>query len=308
MFANQFIRIDLVKIFHLNNPAAGNGTGKKFFSPINFEIENFGISYKAIQTEYAGHGTELIRDLDFGNYDALVVSGGDGTLFEVVNGYFKNKSVKKIPIAVVPIGRGNAFARDINLSPDNWKDSIEKLSTGKTKKVDVAKFIMHNEEYYFINILGFGFVTDVAGTAFKLRVFGHLSYLIGVFYQMLRLKPYDLRIEIDGNIIKRENVFVEISNSRYTGKDFLMAPSAKIDDGFLDVVLLNKVTRSRLLQCLPKIFKGTHIEMKEVETFKAKKIMIETSPQKLLTPDGQLMGSTPIEIECLTQAIEVFTN
>ncbi len=297
-----------MKIFHLNNPAAGNGTGNKFFSSINFEIEKLGIVYKAIQTEYAGHGTELIGDLDFGNYDALVVSGGDGTLFEVVNGYFKNESGKKIPIAVVPIGRGNAFARDINLSPDNWKDSIKNLPEGRTKKIDVAKFKMQDREYYFVNILGFGFVTDVAGTAFKLRAFGHLSYLIGVFYQTIKLKPYNLKIEIDGNIIERENVFAEISNSRYTGKDFLMAPSARIDDGFLDVVLLNKITRVRLLQCLPKIFNGTHIKMEEVETFKAKKIKIETMPKKLLTPDGQLMGSTPIEIECLPQTIEIFTN
>jgi YegS/Rv2252/BmrU family lipid kinase len=297
-----------MKIFHLNNPAAGNGSGNNFFPLINREIDKYGIECEAVQTKYEGNGTALIKDLDFQNYDALVVSGGDGTLFEALNGYFNNKSGRKIPIAVVPIGRGNAFARDINLTPANWKDSIKIISEGKIKKVDVAKFIMQGAEYYFINILGLGFVTDVAKTAFKLRSFGHLSYLIGVFYRTIKLRPYELKIEIDGNIIERENVFAEISNSRYTGKDFLMAPSAKIDDGFLDVILLNKVTRARLLQCLPKIFNGTHIKMKEVETFKAKKIKIATNPTKLLTPDGQLMGSTPIEIECLPKAIEVFAH
>ena len=297
-----------MKIFHLNNPASGNKHGGKLFPLINDEFGKKKIEFKSVQTEYAGHGTLIIKELDFENYDALVISGGDGTIFEAVNGYFKNKSVKRIPVAVIPIGRGNAFARDVDLFPEKWEEAIDLLLTGKTKKIDAGMFRMQNEEFYFINILGFGFVTDVAGTAYKLRVFGHLSYMLGVFYRTVALKSYNLKMEIDGSTVKRENIFAEISNTRYTGKDFLMAPSAKIDDGFLDVTLLNKLSRTKLLQCLPKIFTGKHVEMKEVETFKAKRIKIETQPSKLLTPDGQLMGSTPIEIECLPQAIEVFVK
>lgn len=297
-----------MKIFHLNNPASGNKNGHKLFPKINYEIERKEIEHESIQTEYAGHGIEIIKELDFGNYDALVISGGDGTLFEAVNGYFLNKSSKRIPIAPVPVGRGNAFARDIELFAHKWEHSLNFLSNGRTGKADVGKFKAEGEEFFFINILGFGFVTDVAATAFKFRALGHLSYLLGVFYQTAKLNPYKLKIELDGKTIERENVFVEISNTRYTGKDFLMAPSAKIDDGLLDITLLNKVSRTKLLKGLPKIFKGTHLEMDEVETFRAKKIKIETEPKKLLTPDGQLMGSTPIEIECLPEAIEVFVK
>ena len=146
---------------------------------------------------------------------------------------------------VIPIGRDNAFARDVNLSPEKWEEAIDILLTGKTKKIDIGLFRMQREEFYFLNILGFGFVTDVAGTAYKLRAFGYLSYMLGVFYRTIALKPYYLKMEIDGEIIERENVFTEISNTRYTGKDFLMAPSAKIDDGFLDVTLLNKLSRTK---------------------------------------------------------------
>lgn len=295
-----------MKIFHLNNPASGNKNGHKLFPKIKFEIERKEIEHDSVQTEYAGHGIEIIKELDFENYDALVISGGDGTLFEAVNGYFLNKSSKRIPIAPVPVGRGNAFARDIDLFSHKWEHSLHFLSNGRTGKADVGKFKVEGEEFFFINILGFGFVTDVAATAFKFRALGHLSYLLGVFYQTAKLSPYKLKIDLDGKTIERENVFVEISNTRYTGKDFLMAPFAKIDDGLLDVTLLNKVSRTKLLQGLPKIFKGTHLEMDEVETFRAKKIKIETEPKKLLTPDGQLMGTTPIEIECLPEAIEVF--
>lgn len=297
-----------MKIFYLNNPASGNKNGAKYFPLIKKEFDKRNIEHESVQTEYAGHGTEIIKNLDFEKYDGIAVAGGDGTLFETINGYFANKSAKRIPVGVIPIGRGNAFARDLDLHPEKWKEAIDTIASGKTKFVDVGLCKTKKEQFYFINILGFGFVTDVASTAFKLRVFGHLSYILGVFHRTISLKPFYLKIEVDGKNYERENVFTEISNSRYTGKDFLMAPDALINDGLLDVTLLNEVSRVQLLQALPKIFTGAHVKMKEVECFKAKKIKIETEPQKLLTPDGQLTGSTPIEIECLPKALEVFAK
>lgn len=297
-----------MKLFYLNNPACNNGKGKKVFSSIIKILNARKIDYDAIQTEYAGHATEIIKTLDFSNYDALLVSGGDGTLFETINGYLGNYSAKRIPIGIIPAGRGNAFARDINLFPDEYESAIDALIAGNTKYVDVGLCKTKNHKFYFINIIGLGFVTDVAKTAFKLRVFGHLSYILGVFHRTLSLKPFPLKIEIDGKMYERENVFVEISNTRYTGKDFLMAPEAIIDDGMLNITLLNEVSRLRLLQALPKIFSGSHVKMKEVECFRGRKIKVETIPYKDLTPDGQIMESTPIEVECLPKAIEVFVK
>jgi len=295
-----------MKIFYLNNPASGNKNGVKYFSLIKNEFDKWNIEHESVQTEYAGHGTEIIKNLAFEKFDAIAVSGGDGTLFETINGYFANKSTKRIPVGVIPIGRGNAFARDLDLYPEKWEDAIKAIVSGKTKLVDVGFCKTLKEEFYFINILGLGFVTDVASTAFKLRTLGHLSYILGVLYRTISLKPFHLELEVDGKKIERKNVFAEISNTRYTGKDFFMAPSAIIDDGLLDVVLLNKLSRIRLLQCLPKIFTGEHVKLKEVECFKARKIKVVASPVKILTPDGQLTGNTPIEIECLSKKLEVF--
>ncbi len=297
-----------MKIFYLNNPASHGGKGAKYFSLIKNELIKHNIEFDSTQTENAGHGTEIVKNINFEDYDGIVVSGGDGTVFEALNGYFTNSSKKRIPFGVIPIGRGNAFARDLDLFPEKWEDAIGILVSCKTKFVDVGLFSTNGKKFYFINILGFGFVTDVAATAQKLSVFGALSYILGVLYRTIMLRSFDLKFEADGKMFERKNVFVEISNTKFTGKDFFMAPSAQFDDGFLNVTLLNKLSRIRLLQCLPKIFTGEHVHLKEVETFQVKHLKIETSPKKLLTPDGQLMGSTPIEVECLPKAIEVFTK
>lgn len=256
-------------------------------------------------TDYPEHAVEIIRKADFREYSAIVAAGGDGTLFEVVNGYFQNPSNDKIPLGILPVGTGNAFAKDLGLEASRWKEAIEVICLKKPKKVDVGLFRTHGQDYYFLNIMGLGFVADVTKTAHRLKIFGNISYTLGVFYQLIFLKTHHLSIEVDGKILERENIFVEVSNTRYTS-NFLMAPNAEIDDGLLDVTLLSKTSRRRLIQCFPKIFTGEHIFLDEVEQFQAKDIHIVTDNPKVLTPDGELLGITPVRVQCLHQAIEVF--
>ena len=115
-----------------------------------------------------------------------------------------------------------------------------------------------------------------------------------------------MKIEINGDTHEREAIFVEIANTRYTGSTFIMAPDAVIDDGYLDIILANKVSRMRIIKLLPTIFKGEHVLDKKVEVFKTKKVRIETDVPKTLIPDGELFGSTPIEIECLHKDVSFF--
>ncbi len=153
--------------------------------------------------------------------------------------------------------------------------------------------------------MGLGFVADVGKTAHKLKIFGNIAYTYGVLYQTAFLKTYHLTMESDGKTIERENIFVEISNTRYTA-NFLMAPNAEIDDGLLDVTLLSKITRRRLIKCFPKIFTGEHLKFEEVEQFKARNIKIETEMPKVLAPDGELIGITPVSVDCLHRDVPVF--
>jgi len=158
---------------------------------------------------------------------------------------------------------------------------------------------------YFLNILGIGFVSDVGARAHRLKRIGNLSYTVGVLVELMSLSSYGMTIEIDDRVLDRDNVFCEISNTRYTS-NFLMAPDASVDDGFLDVTLLGRASRTRLLRCFPTIFTGEHVHLDEVETFRVQKIRISTDQPKVLAPDGENLGTTPVEVECLHRAIEVF--
>jgi len=294
-----------MKLLLVFNPHAGHDRAKKLLPEVESLFRQKSIDLDLRLTESPGHAIEIVRGTDFSPYDGLGVAGGDGTLFEAVNGYFQNPFPKRVPIGILPLGTGNAFARDLELDAARWPEAVDIVSMNKPRKVDVGFFHTQGKDYYYLNILGLGFVADVVDTVLKLKWLGNVSYTIGVLYRTVFLKSHHLKIELDGKVLERENVFVEISNTRYTS-NFLMAPNAKIDDGLLDVTLLAKLSRRRLLACFPKIFTGEHLSMPEVEQFSAKSIRIETDVPKVLTPDGELMGSTPVHVECLKQAVEVF--
>jgi YegS/Rv2252/BmrU family lipid kinase len=294
-----------MKILLLYNPYAAHKRAMKLLPHVEALFTQYEIDFDLFLTDYPEHGIEIIRQADFSMYDGVVAAGGDGTLFEVINGYFKNSSERKIPLGVLPIGTGNAFARDLDLDNSRLDQAVKIISDRKLRKVDVGNFKTHGQEYYYLNILGIGFVADVTETARKLKFFGNIAYTFGVFYRTILLNSNRLTITLDDKSVQRESIFIEISNTRYTA-NFLMAPNAKIDDGLLDVTLVNKLSRRKLLQSFPKIFTGEHIYLDEVETYQVKKIKIHSDVSKVLTPDGELVGITPVEIECLPSAIEVF--
>ncbi|MBN2103255.1 diacylglycerol kinase family lipid kinase [bacterium] len=294
-----------MKLLIIYNCHAANRRAGRIKDDIAKRFVEKRVQYDIEETEYQGHAINLVAKKDLSPYDGIVAAGGDGTLFEVITGYFKNAGKPRIPLGILPIGTGNAFARDMAETVPLWPDAVDIIVQGKTHSVDVGQFDSEGIRLYFLNILGLGFVADVGKIASSLKWLGNLSYTIGVLHQTLFLNATQMKITLDGKVIERENIFVEISNSRYTS-NFFMAPDARIDDGFFDVTLLGKMTRRQLLSAFPKVFTGEHIHLSQVEQIRAKHILVETETPKILTPDGELLGETPVTVECLHRAIKVF--
>jgi diacylglycerol kinase (ATP) len=294
-----------VRVLLVYDPRAANGRAARALERVCALFRARDVDTDVVLTEAPGHATEIVHNIDLGGYDGVVAGGGDGTLFEVLNGLFLNKAEMRPALGVLPVGTGNAFSRDIGLGTGAVEKAVDLICCGSHRPVDVGRFSTEGKLFHFLNILGLGFVSDVGERAHRLKRIGNLSYTVGVLLELISLKSSRMTIEIDGEVLERENIFCEISNTRYTS-NFLMAPTASIDDGLLDVTLLGKASRIRLLRCFPTIFTGEHVHLDEVETFKARRIRINTDSPKILAPDGENLGSTPVEVECLQRAIEVF--
>ena len=287
------------------NPAAGRGKAGKMLDLVKSELHNKGFNYDLYLTKEKRDAWQFIQNKDLYDYSGIIACGGDGTIFEVVNGLLNNPG-ELIPIGILPVGTGNSTAKELEIETNDIEKALNIIEKGHIQKVDAGRFITGGDEYYFINILGLGFVTDVLETANKFKMFGEAAYTIGVLVKTLFLKSYDIKIEVDNRVITAPNILVEVSNTKYTGGNFLMAPTAEINDGLLDVNILRKLSRKRLLAIFPKLFKGTHINEPEIEYIKGEKINIVCDPVKKISPDGELLGTTPISIECLPGKIILF--
>ena len=299
----KFIHLKLLIIF---NPNAAHGRSNKKLAAIKAKFENLRIQATYKPTRYAGHGKKLVASTDLSDFDGLVAAGGDGTLFEVLNGLYQHPKAARIPLGLLPIGTGNAFSRELALQAGVLNDAIELIHRGRTRQVDVGYVESAAKSFYFVNIMVMGFAVDAGLVAQKLKLLGNTAYTLATLWQVLKLKSYPLVMEIDGKLMESDNVFVTFSNSRYTGTHFLIAPDAEIDDGQLDVTILEKLPRARLLKLFPTIYSGRHIEYDEVSTTKATHISIRSPQGLLLGPDGEFCGSSPAEITCLPRDLTIF--
>ena len=295
-----------LKLLVIFNPNAAYGRSQKKLAEIKTRLASLDIHASIKSTTHPGHGSELVAAADLTSFDGIVAAGGDGTLFEVLNGLYQHPRSDRVPLGLLPIGTGNAFARDLGLQPFDWPAAIDILHQGHTRQVDVGRVQATDCEYYFLNVVSMGFAVEASQTAKNLKFIGNSAYTIATLWQALKLKDYPLEIELDGQIINQDNIFVTISNTRYTGTHFLIAPGAVIDDGLLDITLLQKLPRHRLLRLFPTIYHGGHVERSEVTVHKAANITIRSPAGMLLGPDGEFKGRTEARISCLHQDLTMF--
>lgn len=288
------------------NPHASCGRAARLLPALRAALRPFA-AVEVLQTRGAGDAVERVARADLSAFDGVLAAGGDGTLFEVLNGLYAHSPQRRVPLGLVPVGTGNAFARDLGLMPGDWASGIGIIRAGTVRRVDVGRVSFGEDgSYHFLNIVGAGLPVDAMRTAEHLKSLGRSAYSLAAMWRAVLLKTYPLVVEIDGDRIEQEAVFVEVSNTRYTGTSFLMAPSARYDDGLLDVTLLRRLPRRRLLRLFPSIYSGRHVEYPEVLTRQARRVRLLAPAGLQLAPDGEFRGRLPATVECLPGDLAIF--
>ncbi|MDP6340072.1 MAG: diacylglycerol kinase family lipid kinase [Candidatus Marinimicrobia bacterium] len=285
------------------NPHGGTKKGSRILEQVMPIFDGAGAEVTILETEYAGHSRDLARDMDISNYDGFCCIGGDGTMHEAINGIMNRKDGLRIPIGLITGGTGNSFMHDLDcLDPVN---AAKRIVTGRRRPIDILRCDADGVIYYGFNIVGWGIPTDANNLAEKLRWLGTQRYNIASIIEVIRHRQRFARIEIDGNVIGADFGFVIGCNTIHTGKGMQMAPLARLDDGLIDLIIVRKVGRIKLLRLFPKVFSGKHIGDPAVDYRQVREFTIKPEDRNTLNIDGEMLGSTPIHVKVLQKELEV---
>lgn len=292
-----------MKFYVIVNPHGGFKKGLSILEKVKPIFEEADVELDIRETRYAGHARIFANTLDFKGYDGLCALGGDGTMHELINGMLSRSDGKKIPLGLIPAGTGNSFMHDLNcLDPIV---AARRIVTNEKRKLDIAHVDAAGEMIYGFNIVGWGLPTDINLLAEKMRALKGQRYNVASLVEVIRNKMRLATITIDGQTIAGDYGFIIACNTIHTGNAMKMAPLARIDDGKIDLIIVRKATRLKMLSLFPKIFKGGHIGDPAVVYYQAKEFSLVPIQDHPLNIDGEIVGSTPIHVKMMQGEVEV---
>ena len=291
------------KVLIISNPKSGVNNYENSINYVINEFKNYNIETTLIKTSHIGHATQLVKDNNISSYDSVCAMGGDGTLFEVLNGMFLRKKRDRRPISVIPNGTGNSFMKTIGI--DSQLSSVEKIAKNESRPVDVMKAVCSDEVLYSLNLIGWGMATDISVLAEGLRIFGGQRYNIASFFEIVKNKKRTAKLVVDG--VEREDnfAFIIACNTKFVGKDMKMAPNAEIDDGNIDLIIVKEASSFTLFSVFPKLFDGSHVNHDACEYVHCKSFSIIPEEEGKLNIDGEIIGSSPVAVEMLKNGVEL---
>lgn len=237
-------------------------------------------------------------------YDLVIVSGGDGTLSEAVNGIMNLEN--KPNIGYIPAGSTNDYATSLKLSKDMEKCAKQIIEHKDVKKIDIGKF---NDDY-FVYIAAFGAFTEVSYSTSQdvKNAIGRLAYILNGIKELSKIKTYKLRIDTDKEACEDKYIYGMITNSLSVGGLYsLNSRNVKLDDGLFEVMLIKAPKDLLELEEITAYLINPKLKTNLVQTFKTKSITIETKEKMPWTLDGEYGGSpTKVQIDNLEKVITLY--
>ena len=281
------------------NPAAGGGRAGRAANAVLAALRARGLTARREDTRDLEHAGELATAAARAG-EAAVTLGGDGLAGAVADAL---RHVPGAVLGVLPGGRGNDLARVLGI-PADPEAACAVIAQGLARPMDVGEV----DGRAFVGIASAGFDSDANRIANEAPArLGNLVYAYGALRALASWRPVDFAIELDppGERVEFRGYTIAAANSRDYGGGMQIAPAARLDDGLLDVVLIEAVSRPRFLANLPKVFKGTHIELPQVRVLRAAEVAISASRPFTMYADGDPIGELPVRVRALPAALRV---
>jgi diacylglycerol kinase (ATP) len=293
------------------NPAAGHGKALEAWAKVRAHLK---CAVETVRTEGPGHATRLAAQALAQSADTIVAVGGDGTINEVVNGFFEQDRLisNRASLAIVPHGTGSDFIKMLQLPPDaEMAAAVIQAKNHRLldlMKVRYTKLDGTPASRYAINITSFGMGAAVASRVNRSsKIFGRkMSFVLATVRTAMAFSGSCVSMCFDNSkTIHAEVTNVAVGNGKYQGAGMLSCPRAAIDDGVLDVTVVEFLPALQLLRNLPLLYNGKIYSHPKIQFHRVQSVRADSKKIILVEVDGETVGRLPIEISVMPQALRM---
>ena len=291
------------RITVLTNPMSGHGNAPHAAELAVARFQERGIDVVAIVGRDAAHARVLVDEAVGRGTDALVVVGGDGVISLALQALARTD----IPLGIVPAGTGNDHAREYRLPTGDPAAAADVILDGRTETVDLGRIRgADGAVTWFGTVAATGFDSLVSDRVNRMRwPHGRMRYNLAIVAELSRLRLLPFRLVLDGEReIIADLTLAAFGNTRSYGGGMLICPNADHSDGLLDITMVHTASRTKLIRLFPTVFKGTHVDLDDVTTDRARTVTVE-SPGINAYADGDFACALPVEISAVPAALKI---
>lgn len=282
------------------NPTSGRGNGAKVSQDVSNYLAERSVQYRII----TGANSKIFKD-NLQNavvntpehVQGIIAVGGDGLIHMVLQIAISYS----LPVATIPAGTGNDFVRSLGWNPSKPLEPLWAALTQEQQQIDLGEI----DGEYFGAIASTGFDSLVNERANQMKwPKGPSKYNVAMALELPKFQPLNYRFSLDGQAMEREAMLIAIGNGRSYGGGMLVCPDADLQDGYLDLMILNPVSKREFVQIFPSVYKGEHVSHPQVEIKKVTSITIEANA--VCYADGERIGPLPAEINIAPGALKTW--
>ena len=299
-------RREIAKVTALTNPVSGHGAALRAAQTAIARLQHRGVEVVEIIGDDAQDARYLAAAALERGTDALMVTGGDG----VVSNALQVLAGTDVPLGIIPAGTGNDHAREFGIPTKDPEAAADIVVDGWTETIDLGR-IQCGEgrkkcDKWFGTVAATGFDSLVTDRANRMSwPHGRLRYYIAMLAELSQLRMLPFRLVLDGSReIDADITLAAFGNTRSYGGGLLICPNADPTDGLLDITMAHSASRTKLIRLFPTVMKGTHVDLDEVSTARAKSIHVEC-PGINVYADGDFACALPAEISAVPAALQI---
>lgn len=296
-------RREIGKVTALTNPLSGHGTAVQAAQAAITRLHARGVEVVEIIGDDAEDARHLAAAAIERGTDALVATGGDG----VISNALQVLAGTDIPLGIIPAGTGNDHAREFGIPTKDPEAAADIVADGWTQTIDLGRIRdTKGVDKWFGTVAATGFDSLVTDRANRMSwPHGRLRYYVAMLAELSQLRMLPFRLVLDGTKeIDADITLAAFGNTRSYGGGMLICPNADYTDGLLDITMAHTASRTKLVRLFPTVIKGTHVELDEVTTARAKTIHVEC-PGINVYADGDFACPLPAELSAVPGALQI---